>query len=127
MVVRHSEAAYEQQMTGERLSYRMHQRERPQCPECATDLVARSLTAQHQSQNGIGRGPQWENIPLPADPLINRASLPNMVGSVGCPVKGCRGRVTGRTNLRIHFVYRHMQDMIVIMEEGNFPHPHCPC
>ena len=30
-----------------------------------------------------------------------------------------------RTNLRIHFLYRHVQDTVVILEEGNLPHPHC--
>ena len=29
------------------------------------------------------------------------------------------------TNLWIHFVHRRMQDTIVILEEGGFPHPLC--
>ena len=31
-----------------------------------------------------------------------------------------------RNNLRIHFVHRHVWDTVVILEEGNRPHPHCP-
>ena len=27
------------------------------------------------------------------------------------------------TNLRDHFAHRHMRDMVVILEEGNYPHP----
>ena len=30
------------------------------------------------------------------------------------------------TNLRIHLVHRHVWDKIVIMDECNRPHPHCP-
>ena len=33
------------------------------------------------------------------------------------------GRVTAYTNFRIHFVHRHVQDTVVILEEGNRPHP----
>ena len=31
-----------------------------------------------------------------------------------------------RTNLRTYFLHCHMRDKIVILEEGNRPHPHCP-
>ena len=26
----------------------------------------------------------------------------------------------------VHFVHRHVQDTVVMLEEGNFPHPWCP-
>ena len=29
------------------------------------------------------------------------------------------------TNIRINFVHRHLQYMLVILEEGNCPHPQC--
>ena len=41
-------------------------------------------------------------------------------------VKGCQVRVTIQKNLWIQLVHLHVQDMIVILEEGNCPHPHCP-
>ena len=28
--------------------------------------------------------------------------------------------------MRVHFVYRHVQDTVVMLEEGNLPHPRCP-
>ena len=31
-----------------------------------------------------------------------------------------------RTNLRIHFMHHHMQDIIVNLEEGNLTHPLFP-
>ena len=27
--------------------------------------------------------------------------------------------------MRVHFVHRHVQDTVVMMEEGNFPYPRC--
>ena len=40
-------------------------------------------------------------------------------------MKGCGGQALTCTNLRIPVVRHHMQEMIVIMEEVNHPHPHC--
>ena len=28
--------------------------------------------------------------------------------------------------MRVHFLHRHVQDTLVILEEGNPPHPWCP-
>ena len=28
--------------------------------------------------------------------------------------------------MRIHFFNRHIQDIVIILEEGNLPHPRCP-
>ena len=28
--------------------------------------------------------------------------------------------------MRVLFLHRHVQDTVVILEEGNFPHPWCP-
>ena len=27
--------------------------------------------------------------------------------------------------MQVHFVHRHVQDTVVMLEEGNFPHPLC--
>ena len=27
--------------------------------------------------------------------------------------------------MRVHFVHRHIQDIVVMLEKGNFPHPRC--
>ena len=31
----------------------------------------------------------------------------------------------GRTATQVHFVHRHVLDTVMILEEGNFPHPWC--
>ena len=84
---------------------------------------------------GTPPGPAWYGSgpsvgihppPLPPYSMIYMVSFPQAARSVEFPVEGYRGRVSTRTNLRIHFVYHHVRYMIVIMEEGNRPHPHCP-
>ena len=44
----------------------------------------------------------------------------------GVPGRGLQGGAMSRDNLRVHFVHRHVRDTIVILEEGNCPHPLCP-
>ena len=34
-------------------------------------------------------------------------------------------KMATRTAIRVHFVHRHVLDTVVILEEGNFPHPRC--
>ena len=43
-----------------------------------------------------------------------------------CPVEGCPGGEATRTAMRVHFMHWHVLDTIVIVEEGNPPHPRCP-
>ena len=43
-----------------------------------------------------------------------------------CPVKGCSGRASTRTEMRVHFWHRHVRYIVVIMEDGNIPHPWFP-
>ena len=35
----------------------------------------------------------------------------------------CEGRATMHTNLWIHFVHHYVRDTVVILDEGNRPHP----
>ena len=122
-----SDAAYGRHMMGGGgLSYWELQRERVCLPECMVDLETGLLVSHHQSHHNIGRGTQWENILPPAEPHIYREPLPNMAGSMGLPFKGCRGQATSHTNIWIQFLHHHVQDMIVILEEGKPPHPRYP-
>ena len=43
-----------------------------------------------------------------------------------CPVEGCPGVSETRAAMRVHFVHRHVQDTVVILEEGKLPLPRCP-
>ena len=43
-----------------------------------------------------------------------------------CPVEGCLGQARTRTAMRMHFFNRHVRDIVIILEEGNLPHPCFP-
>ena len=55
-----------------------------------------------------------------------KMSFPTQGGPQRCPVEGCPGALSTRTAMRVHFVHRHVQYTVVIMEEGNLPHPRFP-
>ena len=56
-----------------------------------------------------------------------RMSFPTKGGGARrCPVEGCPGVLATRTAMRVHFVHRNVQDTVVMLEEGNLPHPRCP-
>ena len=53
-------------------------------------------------------------------------AFPAKAGPRTCPVKRCSGRSAMQTAIQVRFWYRHVQDTVVILEEGNLPHPRCP-
>ena len=59
------------------------------------------------------------------EPTTYRIEFPKG-GTRECPVEGCPGRVGTRTEMRVNFWRRHVQDVVIILEEGNLPHPRCP-
>ena len=58
-------------------------------------------------------------------PNTHRVSLLKVYKLLVCLVEECQEREVISTNLRVHKVQRHMLDTVVILEEGNFPHPRC--
>ena len=42
-----------------------------------------------------------------------------------CPMEGCPGNLVTRSAMRLHFLHRHVLDTVVMLEEGNSPHPRC--
>ena len=53
-----------------------------------------------------------------------RMEFPNG-GTKECPVEGCPGKAGTRTAMGVHFWRRHVRDTVIILEEGNLPHPRC--
>ena len=52
-------------------------------------------------------------------------SFPEKGGPRRFPVEGCPGKLATRTAMWVHFVHWHVLDTVVMLEEGNFPHPRC--
>ena len=45
---------------------------------------------------------------------------------IRCPLAGCLGGASSRTNLFVHFAHCHVWDTIVTLEEVSRPYPRCP-
>ena len=68
--------------------------------------------------------PTWDNNPPPAEPRLYRVSFSKAAWFIGSPVESWTGRRNNLTYLHIHFVHRHVQDTILILEEYNLPQHH---
>ena len=66
------------------------------------------------------------NSTPPLHSRLYRVLYPKAEGLVEFPAEGFRGRANFFTNLWIHFVHRHVQYMVVILEEGKLLHPCFP-
>ena len=97
------------------------------CGECREILAVVSLSSHLMTQHGReeGRRRQWTTPAVGRGPQSYKMSFPEKGGPQKCLVEGCPGRVSTRTEMRVHFVHRHVLDTVVILEEGNSPHPRC--
>ena len=64
--------------------------------------------------------------PLGEEPRMYCMGFPTKGGPRIFPVEGCPGQAVTRTLMRENFLHRHVRDTVVILEEGNLPHPRCP-
>ena len=108
-------------MTGIGENYQERQRRRVVCPECDVSLAQSSLAHHRRVQYGRTTTSGLEPTEAFCDPMEYRVSFPKTVHSIDCPIKGCPGKATSRANLRAHFMYRHVRDTLVILDEGRFP------
>ena len=122
-----SKAAYGRRVTGEGTTYRERLKGQVACGDCRDMLVAGSLSIHMMTHYGrvtdIRRG--WSTLAAGIGPQTYRINFLAKGGSLKCSVAGCPGRVTTKTAIRVHFVHRHVLNTVVILEEGNLPHPRC--
>ena len=92
-------------------------------------MVRASLYAHRQTQHGAekggpgqeGKGEDWGENPREYRMAFLTKAVP-----ISCPVEGCSGREATQTAMRMNFWKRNVRDTVVILEEGNLPHPQCP-
>ena len=87
------------------------------------------LATHRQTQYGIIWWPEWASTPSTPPtppPRLYRVSFLWESRYMVFPVEGCRVRASTRPNLWNHSVHCHVQDAIVIREEGNRPYPLFP-
>ena len=90
-------------------------------------MAAGSLASHMMTQNGQATEEQWswEASAMGGDPQTYRLALPIKGGPWRDPVEGCPGRAGTRTTMQMHFCNRHVRDIVIILDEGNLPHPRC--
>ena len=123
-----SEAVYERRMVGAGISYQDINRVRVQCSECGEEM-AMGLMAVHQQtnhKNAEGGGRNWVTTPPGGEPRTYKMYFPTVGWERNCSVEGCQGRSDMRTAIRVHFLHWHVRVTVIILEEGNLPHPWCP-
>ena len=88
-----------------------------------------SLVAHRKTQHGVLKGVlgQVGNKEVgDNDPIIFRIAFPEKSGPRTCPVEEYSGLAVIGTAMRMKFWHRNFRDTVVILEEGNLPHPQCP-
>ena len=63
---------------------------------------------------------------LGEEPRMYCMDFPTKGGPRSFPVEGYPGRAVTRTLKQVNFLRQHVRDTVVILEEGNLPHPRCP-
>ena len=88
-------------------------------------MAAGSLASHRMTQHGQAKEERWswEASYTGGDAKTYRLEFPTKGGPRSCPVEGCQGRSGTRTAMRMHFCSRHVRDIVIILEEGNLPHP----
>ena len=121
------EAAYGRRITGEVLPYRERLKGQVSCRECGELMAAGSLESHLMTQHVRVAETRWSwrTSTVGAGPRTLRMIFPAKGGPRSFPVEGCTGRAAMRAEMRVHFLYRHLFDTVVILEEGNLPHPRC--
>ena len=91
-------------------------------------MAAGSLVSHRMTQHGKAKADKWswnKSATGGGETRTYWIEFPTKGGTRGCPVEGCPGRAETRTAMRIHFCRRHVRDIVIILEEGNLPHPRC--
>ena len=120
-------AAYRRKMTGEGPTNQDRQKERVQCGECGKEMAVVLLGSHRMTQHGQAAEDRWiwEASITGGDPQTYRMAFLTKGGPRSCPVEGCLGWAGTRTAMQMQFCNRHVRDVVIILEEGNLPHPRC--
>ena len=87
------------------------------------------LAVHLQTQHGVSRGRAGQKDKEGGgvdNPRTFWVTFPAKSGPRPCLVEGCSGREEMQIAMRIHFLHRHVQDTVVIVEEFSLPHPRFP-
>jgi hypothetical protein len=120
-----SDHAYKRMMDTSGESYRAHQKRCVICPLCDAGMEQGYLSRHLRQVHGLSETPLVD-CPVATMEDVEQSDsyqmrFPSRTPSVPFSVSGCPGRADNLGNLRRHFMYKHPQDRITIMEEGPLP------
>ena len=90
-------------------------------------MAAGSLVSQLMNRHGrVAEARQsWRTLDAGAGEQTFQLDFPAKGGPQSCLVEVYQGRVATRMAMQVHFLNWNVLDTVVILEEGNFPHPRC--
>ena len=91
-------------------------------------MASGSLESYRMIQHGKVKADKWswnEASMGGGETHTYRIELPTKGGMRECPVEGCPGRARTCTAMKVHFWRQYVQDIVIILEDGNLPHPRC--
>jgi hypothetical protein len=108
---------------GQGETYAEKKRRKVQCYECTKTLAQSSLSNHLIRQHGTHLRvlELSNNITDKGPPRLYQVSFPEHCRVKLYPSEDCSGKATPRANLRRHFMFKHPQDDIIILEEGFIP------
>ena len=124
-----SHHAYKRRLTGDGDSSKDRKRQRVECPECQKSLAKSSLKQHLRKQHGI------DNLDLEHEDEYNpppkqehyRITFLHTQRHHPCPVDGCpHKKVPTPQAMRTHFMFKHPECSLCVINEGAQPLPKCP-
>ena len=114
-------------MAGEGPKYQERQKKRVECGECGKEMAAGLLASHRMTHHRQAKEDSWswEALATGGDPRTYWMAFLTKGGPRSSPVEGCPGRAGTRTAMRMHFCSQYVRDIVIILEEGNLPHPRC--
>ena len=115
-------------MMGVGPSFQGKQRVQVYCLEFREDMVLGSLAVHLHTHKGEAKlgWRHWGTTAPNEEPHIYKMAFLIAGYLRNCPIKGCWGWAATWVAMRFHLYHWHIWDTILILEEGNLPHPLCP-
>ena len=97
------------------------------CMACGEDMAVGLLVVHLQMHHGNVKGGRknWKTTAPSEEPCTYSMAFPTAGGPWNCTIKGFLGRASPRTAMRDHLFHWHVQDNVIILEEGKLPQPRC--
>ena len=106
--------------------HHVRQRRRVVCGDYGEELAVDSMATHLQNQHVRSGRSRLLPQPMPLTaPREYRVAFPRTATDIDCPVEGCPWRATILTNLRLQFMHRHVEDILVVLIEGPGTHHQC--